>query len=360
LFKSLKSGENCFLSAVVGSVALHVYKSYRKSQFSNGEFLSKKEIESFEIDKYPYRFIKQFGSAIGIDSLPKRLFDGDYAYPAVNEDNIAEKLNSIESELNNYGIDISFNLYLLADDKVLTKIVSADKTVSASRLTSSVILCQRSKTNKPRNHVSSFNLLMTEEGKGVQFHCSNVLNIGKFVYHNEEKFYYGKSPEELSKVINNTYGCLTGDTIGDGQSDDEPKVLTGTSRRTKFASVTWQTVFNCNACLTAFLKKKRFENHILGCVGGHVSSMNFSTIPHIEHFEHKEYPSTLLCPLVASFDTEACGNKDLTRRKNKDGSIFKSDERREAEMVLVAVVATVIVRPKRENDFTVKIFGIVH
>lgn len=315
--------------------------------------MTKKEINEFQLDKYPYRFIKEFGSTIGIASLPKRIFESDYVYPAVNEDNIVGKLNSIETELNNFGIDISFNLYLLADDKVLTKIISSDKTVSASRITSSVVLCQRSKTNKPRNHNTSFNLLFTEEGEGKQFHCANVLNIGKFVYHNEERFFYDKGPKELAKIINNTSGCLTGATIGDGEIGDDPKVPTGTSRRTKFTAVAWQTVYNCNACLTAFLKKARFKDHILKCVGGHVSSIKFDTIPHIEHFENKEFPSTLLCPLVASFDTEACGNKDLTRRKNKDGSIFKSDERREAEMVLIAIVATVIVRPNRENDFTV-------
>ena len=349
----MKKEENCFISSIVGCVALHVYKEYRKSQFSNGEFVTKQEIEKFELLNFPYRFIKEFGPKIGLDCLPTRLFEGDYVFPAVNEDNIAEKLNSIETELNNFGIDISFNLYLLANDKVLTKIISRDRTVTASRITSSVVLCQRSKTNKPRNHNSSFNLLLTEEGEGKQFHCSNVLNIGKFVYHNEERFYYEKGPEELAKVINNTSGCLTGDTVGDGEAGDDPKVLTGTSERTKQTSVTWQTVYNCNACLTAFLKKSRFKNHILGCVGGHVSSMNFNKIPHIEHFETKEFPNTLLCPLVASFDTEACGNKDLIRRKNKDGTIFKSDQRREAEMVLVAVVVTVIVRPNRENDFTI-------
>lgn len=349
----MKNEENCFISSIVGCVALHVYKSYRRTEFSSGECITKKEIEELRLDTRPYRFIKKFGSVLGIDGLPKRMFESDYVHPAVNEHNIAEKINSIETELNNFGVDISFNLYLFADDKVLTKIITADKTVTASRLTSSVVLCQRSKTNKPRNHSTSFNLLLTEEGEGKQFHCANILNVGKFIYHNEERFYYDKGPEELAKVINNTTGCLTGDTIGDGESGDDRKTLTGKSRRTKLAAVSWQTVHNCNACLAAFLKKARFKDHILKCVGGHVSSMEFDTIPHIEHFESKEFPHTLLCPLVASFDTEACGNKDLTRRKNKDGSIFKSDQRKEAEMVLAAVVVTVIVRPNRENDFTV-------
>ena len=352
MFSSLKQGENCFISSIVGCVALHVYKSCRRLEFSNGEFVRQEELEKFGVTNFPYKFIKEFGKVIGIDGLPRRIFKKDYVYPAVNEDNVAQKLNCIETDLNNFGIDISFNLYILADDKVITKIICAEKTVTASRVTSSVVLCHKSKTNRPRNHATCFNLLITEEGQGKQFHCCNVLNIGKFIYHNEERFFYEKGAGELAKVIDNTTNVLTGDKIGNSEFGEEPKVLTAGSRRAKYAAVSWQTIFNCNACLTGFLKKNRFKDHISQCVGGHVSSMNFETIPHIEHFENKEFQSTLLCPLVASFDTEACGNKDLTRRKNKDGGICKSDERKEAEMVMVAVVTTVIVRPNRDNDFT--------
>ena len=81
--------------------------------------------------------------------------------------------------------------------------------------------------------------------------------------------------------------------------------------------------------------------------------MNFSTIPHVEHFEEKEFSNTLLCPIVASFDTESCSNTDITRRVNKNGVVQKSDERKKAEMVLVAVVATVIVRPNKTLNYTV-------
>ena len=84
-----------------------------------------------------------------------------------------------------------------------------------------------------------------------------------------------------------------------------------------------------------------------------LARMSFSTIPHVEHFEEREFPNTLLCPIVASFDTEACGNLDISRRVTNDGHIFKSDERKCAEMILLAVVATVIVRPNRKLDYTV-------
>ena len=124
---------------------------------------------------------------------------------------------------------------------------------------------------------------MNEEGGGSQFHCSAVLNVGKFINHNEERFYYEKGPNNLASVINKIKCCLSGETIGDGCETDDQKVLTATSRRSAFKAVSWQTVFNCNACLTGYLKKQRFCDHILNCVGGHVSSMIFEKISHLEH-----------------------------------------------------------------------------
>lgn len=42
-----------------------------------------------------------------------------------------------------------------------------------------------------------------EEGKGNQFNCPNVLNIGrKFIYHNKERYYYKK---EESRRISTSY-----------------------------------------------------------------------------------------------------------------------------------------------------------
>ena len=69
--------------------------------------------------------------------------------------------------------------------------------------------------------------------------------------------------------------------------------------------------------------------------------------------EDREFPSTLLCPIVASFDMETCANVDITRRITKNGILYKSDERKCAEMVLVAVVATVIMQPNRKLDYTI-------
>ena len=226
--------------------------------------------------------------------------------------------------------------------------MSSEKTTTVSRLTSSVIIIQSSNTSKPRNHNTFFNLLLTEEGEGKQFHIAPVLNIGKFIYHNEERFLYEKGAEKLSELINNSTNLLSGNMLG-----NDPKIWTAKSRRTAHAAVSWQNVFNCNACLTGFIKRARFKEHILHWVGGHVSSMIFEKTPHIEHFESKQFPTTLLCHIVASFDTEACGNKDIERRISRDGTVFKSDSRKEAEMVLSAVVATVIIRPDRAKDFTI-------
>ena len=83
-----------------------------------------------------------------------------------------------------------------------------------------------------------------------------------------------------------------------------------------------------------------------------MANMEFSVIPHVEHFEEREFPNMLLCP-IASFDTESCANVDITRRVTKNGLLYKSDERKCAEMTLVAIIATVIVRPNRTLDYTI-------
>ena len=141
---------------------------------------------------------------------------------------------------------------------------------------------------------------------------------------------------------------LTSESVG-----SEKKVSTGVSRRAKSSAFYWTFIHACCACTTAFVRKEAFQKHVKKCVGGHVSKMSFSTFPHVEHFEEREFPNTLLCPIVASFDTEACGNLDISRRVTNDGRIFTSDERKCAEMILLAVVATVIVRPNRKLDYTV-------
>ncbi|XP_066924426.1 uncharacterized protein [Clytia hemisphaerica] len=265
-FANLKSNENCFISTIVGCVAMLVYKTHQKSRFEKGEIIDKVDLDKLGILDYPYRIIKSLGpSTIGVEGLPDRMFEKDYIFPSIDEDNIADKLTQIEAELNNHGVNISFNLYLMAEDRVHTKVVSGDKVTSVNRLTSSVIIVQQ-------------------------------------------------SADKLANIINTTNACLTG-----GYLDGDEKVSTAKSRRVKYAAKSWQTVHNCNACMTGFLKKERFENHIMSCVGGHVSSMVFNTIPHIEHFESKEFASTLLCPIVASFDTEACASKDIPGESEKMG-----------------------------------------
>ena len=285
----------------------------------------------------PYSFIKTYGNVvIGVADLPKAIFSKEYCYPSVNDENIWEKIQAVEGILQNYGIDISMNLYMLLENKVHNTVITSEKTVSTTRVTSSICMLAKSQTSRPRHHNTSFNLVIGKIGE-KQFHCSNCMNVGNSIYHNLERFYYDKGPEELSKLLKVSIDSLTNDKIG-----GEVKVHTGDSRRSKSRALYWQFVSTCNACMTAFVRKAAFKEHIKKCVGGHVSNMNFSTIPHVEHFEEREYPNTLLCPIVASFDTESCGNIDITRLVNKDGVIYKSDERKKAEMVLVAVVSTVI------------------
>jgi len=268
----------------------------------------------------PYAFIKEHGECIGVADLPKDLFSKEFCFPSVNEENIWKKSAAVESILQQHGIDISINIYVMANDKVHNAILNIKKTVSASRLASSVSILYKSETSRPRNHKTSFNLLLDKKGDNL-FHCSNVLNIGKFIYHNEERFIYNNGPEELVNILKTSDDSLTDTHIG-----GERKVPTGDSTRSKFRSLQWQNVYTCNACLTGFLRICKFCDHIKQYVGGHVSGMSFDPIPQVEHFEEKEFPSTLLCPIVASFDVETCGNTDITRRVNKEGKIYKTDE----------------------------------
>ena len=233
-----------------------------------------------------------YGHLVGIEKLPDSLFSKEFCYPCLNYENIWGKTAAAESLIQEHGLDISFNIYIMASDKVHNSVLRAEKTVTISRLISSVSIYYNSETSRARNHNSSYNFLINQESAD-QFHCSDCLDIGKFVYHNEERFYYDKGPEELTKMLSLSVDSLTGPELG-----GEEKVLTGSSRHSKFRALNWQTVFTCNACLTGFLKKVKFQDHILGCVGGHVSRMNFSTILQIEHFEEWEYPNTLLCPII--------------------------------------------------------------
>ena len=346
----LKQNENCFLLSIIGCIALSVYKVVNKKTLKEGDVLLKQKLSRAGVIDAPMKFIQDFGSLAGVEELPKELLNSkSFSFPSVNEKNILQKLESVENILNKHGINISFNIYILMDEKVHTKIITTDKTVSASRITSSASIMHQSQTGRLRSHETSYNLLISNE-KDKQLHCSVALNIGQFIYHNEEKFYYDKDPEELAKILNVSQDCLTGETIGQG---GDKKDFTGTSKRSKFSALHWANVHMCNACLTAFIKKHSYVSHIQKCVGGHVANMDFSTIPHVEHFESKEFKDTILTPIVASFDTESCQNKDITRRKTKANVIYKSDEGKLGEMILTAVVATVIIRPRRKNDFTI-------
>jgi len=171
-----------------------VYKNHQRSSFERGETIKKDDLDKLGILAY-----KNLGpSTIGVEGLPGKLFEKDFVYPSIDEENIADKLTQIESELNNHGIDISFNLYFLADDRVHTKVVSGEKVTSVNRPTSSVIIAQQSKTSKPKNHISSFNILLTEENDGVQFtkrlHQSSV-----YIIHGRIKRIHGQVHQVRSR-----------------------------------------------------------------------------------------------------------------------------------------------------------------
>ena len=141
--------------------------------------------------------------------------------------------------------------------------------------------------------------------------------------------------------------CMTTNFIG-----GEEKVFTGVGKQHQRRYLTWSDLNICNACLTAYVRKQKYIAHIKTCVGGDQSRLEFSNIPHVEHFEDSEFKETLKVPIVASFDTESCSCTEIRRRLKNGGEVYKSDERKEAEMCLTAVVATVIVRCDTQLDYT--------
>ena len=161
---------------------------------------------------HPYAYIRTYGTtAIGVNDLPHSLFTKEYLCPVVNEENIWEKVQAAECLLQEHGIDISMNLYNLSENRVHTTLVKSEKTVTATR-----VITVLAKTSRPRQHISSFNLVLSEEG-GEQFQCWNCLNTGKFMYHNIERFYYNRGPEELAKLLKVSIDSITSDTI-DGET----------------------------------------------------------------------------------------------------------------------------------------------
>ena len=320
------------------------------SRFEDGQSVTIKELENADIIDRPYNYISNnLEAVLGLVELPAKLFSKEFCFPSVNENNIWEKVECVENILQSHGVDISFNLYQFVETKVHNTYITSEKRISANRTTSSVCMAARSKTLRARNHRTSFNLTLTKSDNGAQLHCALCLTIGKFIYWNHESFLYDKSPEELEKLLNLSPNILIGTKIG-----DDEKVITGQSRKSKTRAVSWQTCFTCNACQNAFVRKQVFSKHVKSCVGGHISGMTFDPIPHIEHFEEKDFHYTLACPIISSYDTEACSTIDFERRINKkDGTVYKSDGRKIKKMVLSACVATVIIRPEERLIYTI-------
>ena len=137
---------------------MHVYKTLNLTRFENGEVVIRKELKGCGALEFPYKFIQTYGlHAIGVNDLPKGLFSKEYCCPAVTKSNIWEKIQAVESMFQDHEIDISINLYVLSENKVHNTMVTSDKTVAATRVTSSITLLGVSKTSRPRHHNTSFN-----------------------------------------------------------------------------------------------------------------------------------------------------------------------------------------------------------
>ena len=51
----------------------------------------------------------------------------DYVFPNVNSQNISENIQAIEGILQQYGIDISLNFYVLANMRAYNDVISTEK-----------------------------------------------------------------------------------------------------------------------------------------------------------------------------------------------------------------------------------------
>ena len=67
--------ENCFLSSIVGCIALSVYKVVNKTP--EGILLNKEKLIKAGVTDAPYKYIREFGSFAGIEKLLKQFTDSD-------------------------------------------------------------------------------------------------------------------------------------------------------------------------------------------------------------------------------------------------------------------------------------------
>ena len=348
--------DNSFLLAIVGCVAMHIFRELHKSQIPIGKLLEKTPLQTLGIVDAPYAYIKQHvQEAFGLDGLPEELYStSSFADEFVTYDQLFAKVENVEQLLQDYGYDISFNLYHMKNDKVRTKIITTEvNTITATRLTSSVLLIKFPNTGVVRKHENTYCLLF-DYAKGTEKiftrrheSCTVILDMGKFMYSNRERIYCEKDFEELRRLLNVGKDGLTGPLL-DGIS----KVRTCTKSSTKFDALHWKTSHLCKGCVSAFVKKAGYVQHVKKCVGGYQPTIEFTAIPHLEKFDEREFRETLLSPIVASFDTEASQTFDIYRRQKKDGTYLKSHASREAEMLLTGIVASVTIRSRPKDSYT--------
>ena len=206
----------------MGCVVVHVFKLLTPEKFKNGETVLKSDLKKNWSLYRPYWFLKKYGPQVGITDLPDELFSREYCYPMVNEDNVWDKLQCVESILQEHGIDITINLYMFLEDRVKNTLTTSEKSISANRVTSSICMLGKSATNKPKSHNTSFAFMINKitlgAAKPEQLHCSLCLNPGDFIYFNKERFDgFDGNLEKLKHTINTTSDGLTGTTF-DGKN----------------------------------------------------------------------------------------------------------------------------------------------
>ena len=130
---------------------------------SAGKLAEKKKLAEEGMIHAPFRYIScNSHKAFGIDGLPEELYSSSlFADEFVTMDQIFAKIEHVEQLLRTHGYDISFNLYVMENDKVHTKIVSPDaKTVTINRVTSPISVFKASASNVVKRHVNTYNLLL--------------------------------------------------------------------------------------------------------------------------------------------------------------------------------------------------------
>ena len=270
----MSTQDNCFLAAIIGSVAIHIFKlkNFTEAQQNSSEVVTKVMLSKENILDRPLAYIRRVGPEFGVHDIPQHLLSKEFCCPMVNEENLWEKMDAAEYILYEQNIPLFFNLYHLQKSKVSNTLTTENgKKCKTSRIQSAVTFFHSSRSSKLKKHQNCYPLVLEGvtypfDKEVKQFHLSLALNISKFAFHNTEIFYWNKSLRELSELVNVSVDSLTKSVEGKKREGD---AVDGgiVDRRRKNRYRCWETPYICNACSTSFLRRHIFQEHIKHALG---------------------------------------------------------------------------------------------